>query len=109
VQKLAVRALKAELHIVGRERIAVVKLQPFAQLELEHAQVGTGRSRLGQARALQISGQRLHQRIVERVEDPERGELSDRLARSNHCAEMVTYTAQRISPSGFVWAAARWA
>ena len=80
VQQLALRALEAELHVVAGERIAIVKRQSLAQLELVRALIRRDRPGLGEARSLQVSGQRLDQRVVQRIEDPERRELSDRLA-----------------------------
>jgi hypothetical protein len=74
-QNLAdLRPLEAELHVVGGERIAVVELQAFAQLELVGLAVGARRPRLGQARRHEVTRHRLHQGVVQRVEDPERGE-----------------------------------
>ena len=81
VQQLALGAREGELHVVGRERIAVVELEVLAQLELVVAPVGAERPRLGQARRGQVSGHRLHERVVQRVEDPERRELTHDLAR----------------------------
>src|SRR5262249_40429152 len=46
----AFRPLKAELHVLGCEGIAVVKLQALAQLELVDALVCAHRPRLGEAR-----------------------------------------------------------
>ena len=74
--------LEAELHIIGGERVAVVELDALAQLELVDALIGAHRPRLGQARRHQIAWHRLHERVVQRVEDPERrDEAGGRLAR----------------------------
>ena len=69
-------ALEAELHVLGGERVPVVELQPLAQLELVRALIGADRPRLGQAGGHEIARHRLHERVVDRVEHPERRELS---------------------------------
>src|SRR5262245_26091840 len=71
---------KLKLHVLGRERIAVVELQPLAQLELVGELIGADRPGFGEARRHLVAGHRLHQRVVERVEDPERRELADDFA-----------------------------
>src|SRR5262249_4730395 len=68
------RALEAELHVFRRERIAVVELQTLAQLEVVRQPVPGHRPRLGEAGRHEIAGHRLHERIVQRVEHPERRE-----------------------------------
>ena len=70
----ALGAMKAELHVLGGEGVAVVELESLAQLELVGELVRAHRPRLGQARRHQIAGHRLHERVVDRVEHPERGE-----------------------------------
>jgi len=77
----ALGAVERELHVLGGERIAVVELQPLAQLELVDALVGTHRPRLRQARRLVIARHRLHERVVHRVQHPERREHADDLGR----------------------------
>src|SRR4030095_3577953 len=61
--------LQAELHVVGRDRLAVVEAGSPAQLELVHEAVRTLRPRLGQAVADPLAGQGTHQRGVHRRED----------------------------------------
>src|SRR6266478_4571243 len=59
-------------------------LAPLARWKLNFtssALIGAHRPRLGQAGRLHVAGHRLHQRIVEAVEDPEGRELTDHLAR----------------------------
>ena len=63
---------EAELHVLGRERIAVVEPEPLSQLELVHEPVRTLFPRLGQARAHVVAGQRLDQRVVQGIEEDER-------------------------------------
>ena len=76
------RALEAEPHVLGGEGIAVVELDALAQLELVDLLVGAHRPRFGEARRHEIAGHRLHERVVHRVEDPERrDEARGRLAR----------------------------
>ena len=81
VQQLALRAVEAELHVLRGERIAVVELEALAQLELVGPLVGAHRPGLGQARGHEVAGHRLHERVVHRVEEPERRELAHDLAR----------------------------
>src|SRR5581483_4823562 len=76
VQELALRAMEAELHVLGGERVAVVELQPLAQRELVRPLVGADRPRLRQTRRSKIAGQRLHQRVVQAIQDPEGCELT---------------------------------
>ena len=64
--------LEAELHVVRRERITVVELQSLAQLEVVDALVRAHRPRLREARRHEVAGHRLHERVVHRVEHPER-------------------------------------
>ena len=73
----ALGALKAELHVVGGERVTVVKLQPLAQLEFVDSLVRAHRPRLRQAGRHEIAGHRFHERIVDRVQHPERGETHE--------------------------------
>jgi len=81
VQQLALGALEAELHVLGGERIAVVELHAFPQLELVDALVRTHRPRLRQARRQHLAGHGLHEGVVQRVEHPERREDADDLGR----------------------------
>jgi len=63
----ALRALEAELHVLGGEGIAVVELETLAELELVDALVRAHRPRLGEARRHEVAGHRLHERVVHRV------------------------------------------
>ena len=74
-------ALEAELHVLGRERIAVVEPETLAQLEFVHEPVRTLSPRLGQARRHVVAGQRLDQRVVQGVEEHKRRAESRRLGR----------------------------
>ena len=65
-------ALEAELHVLGREGIAVVEPEALAQLELVHEPVRALLPGLGQARRHVVAGQRLDQRVVQRIEKHER-------------------------------------
>ena len=71
----ALGAVEAELHVLGGEGVAVVELQPLAQLELVGLLVRADGPRLGQAGGHEIARHRLDQRVVQRVQDPERCEL----------------------------------
>ena len=73
----ALGAVEAELHVLGGEGVAVVELQALAQLELVDALIRAHRPRLGQARGHEVAGHGLHERVVDRVEDPERGEAHE--------------------------------
>ena len=64
--------LEAELHVLRGERIAVVELQTFAQLEIVRLLIRAHRPRLGKARRHEIAGHRFHERVVHGVEHPER-------------------------------------
>src|SRR5690242_3812447 len=59
--------LKAELHVLRRDGVAVVKLEPTAQLELVGDAIRALRPRLRQTVAHLLSRQRAHERIVERI------------------------------------------
>ena len=68
-------ALEAKLHVLGGDRVAVVELEPAAELELVDPPVRAFLPRLRQARAHLLPRQRAKQRIVDRIEQPERGDL----------------------------------
>src|SRR5207247_3852469 len=68
-------ALEAKLHVLGGDRVAVVELEPAAELELVDPPVRAFLPRLRQARAHLLPRQRAKQRIVDRIEQPERGAL----------------------------------
>src|SRR5439155_16479828 len=75
----AFRPLEAELHVLGGEGVAVVELEPLTQLEVVDALVGADRPRLREARREVIARHRLHERVVHRVQHPERREDADHL------------------------------
>ena len=70
----ALRPLEAVFHVFGRERVAVVKLDALAQLELVGELVLALVPRFRQARRHRVARHRLYQRVVQRVQDPERGQ-----------------------------------
>ena len=80
-RSLRLRALEAELHVLGGERVAVVELQPLAQLELVGLLIRAHRPGFGEARRQVVARHRLHQRVVQRVQHPERREHADDLGR----------------------------
>jgi hypothetical protein len=65
-------AIEAEFHILGGERVAVMKGDPPAQPELIRQTVFTRAPGLGQAGGLRIAGHGLHQGIVQGVEKQKR-------------------------------------
>ena len=65
-------ALERELHVVGRDGIAVVEPGTLAKDELVDEAVLRDAPGFGQARRHGVTGHRLHQRVVQRVEDHER-------------------------------------
>ena len=78
IQFLGTRALvpfKAELHVVRRHGLAVVKLEPTPQLEFVGEAIRALRPRLRQTVAHLLSRQRTHQRVVQRIQDAERCDL----------------------------------
>ena len=78
----ALVALEAELHVLGGQRVAVVELEVAAQLELVHESVGALGPGLGQTRRhLALARQGPDQRVVEREQHPERGDLRGRARR----------------------------
>ena len=74
-------ALEAELHVLGGEGIAVVELEPAAQLELVHEPVRALRPRFGKARAHLLVRERARERVVDRVERAEGRDLGRRARR----------------------------
>ncbi len=66
---------EAELHVVSRDGVAVVKLQPVAQLELVPEAVWALRPRLRQTVAHLLPRQRTDERIVQRIEHSEGRDL----------------------------------
>ena len=64
--------LERELHVVGDDRIAVVEPGALAKDELVHEAVLRHAPGFGQARSHGVAGHRLHQRVVQSVEDHER-------------------------------------
>src|SRR5438093_4966186 len=83
-------ALEAELHVLGGDRVAVVELEPAAELELVDPPVRAFLPRLRQARAHLLPRQRAKQRIVDRIEQPERGDLGRRS--EEHTSELQSLT-----------------
>ena len=71
VEDLGPGAREAELDVLGRERIAVVKREPLAQLELVDALIGAHRPRFRQASRHEAAGHGLHERIVQGIDHPE--------------------------------------
>src|SRR5262249_1846200 len=65
-------ALKAEFHVRGRKGVAVVKLEALAQLELVREAIRTLAPRFRQTGRHVIPGQRLDQRVVQRIQERER-------------------------------------
>src|SRR5262249_49352807 len=68
-------ALEAELYVLGGQGIAVVELEPTAQLELVGQPVSAFRPRLGEAVAHLVAGQRAHHRVVDGIEHSEGRDL----------------------------------
>src|SRR6266849_555520 len=66
---------EAELHVVSRDGVTVVKLQPVAQLELVPEAVWALRPRLRQTVAHLLPRQRTDERIVQRIEHSEGRDL----------------------------------
>src|SRR5262249_57521003 len=56
----------------GGERMGIGKAEPLAELELVHEPVRALLPRFGQTRRHVVAGQRLDQRVVERVQEDER-------------------------------------
>ena len=71
--------LERELDVVGRDGLAVVERRPSAQHELVDEPVGRRAPRLGQAGRHGLLGHRLHEGVVERVEDHEGRDEARRL------------------------------
>jgi hypothetical protein len=69
LRRRAAIALEGELHVLGGERIAVVKDDALAQDELVAEPVLRHGPRLGERRRHAIAGHGLHQRVVQGVED----------------------------------------
>src|SRR6266508_4443407 len=81
VQRLGPRpfvALETELHVLGGEGIAVVKLEPAAKLELVRLSVRAFLPRLREAVPHLLPRQWAEHRVVDRVEQPERRDLRRR-------------------------------
>ena len=74
----ALIAIKAELDVFGRHRVAVVKRQPRAQLERVGQPVLALLPRFREARSHLLPGIGADQRIMDRVEHAERGDLRRR-------------------------------
>src|SRR5947199_155518 len=65
-------ALERELDVLRSHRVAVVEPDALTKYELVNEPVGGHRPRLGQAGCHEITGHRLHQRVMEPVERHER-------------------------------------
>src|SRR6185503_17146727 len=65
--------LEGKLHIVGREGIAIVKLEALAELELVYEPVRAFPPRLRQTRRHVVTWQGLGQGVVQRVQELEQG------------------------------------
>src|SRR3989441_11140317 len=63
--------LERELDVLGRDGLAVVELDPFAQHELVDEPVGRHAPRLGQAGSHALPRHRLEERVMQRVEEHE--------------------------------------
>src|SRR2546422_307418 len=74
-------ALEAELDVLRGHGVTVVELEAAAELELVREPIRTFRPRLRQARAHFLTGQRPHERVVERVQHAERRDLGGRRRR----------------------------
>ena len=67
----SVIALEGEPHVIGRDGLAVVEDRAFAQDEIIGEAVLGRRERLCEARRLKLTRHRLHQAVVQRIEDHE--------------------------------------
>src|SRR5439155_1357573 len=74
-------ALQRELDVLGSDRLAIVKAHAFAEHELVDEPVRRRAPRLGQARRHGVARQRLHHRVVQRVQHHERGDDAGGLRR----------------------------
>ncbi len=66
------RALEAELYVLGGERVAVMEFQVFAQLEFVREVIRALRPGFREARRHGIAGHRFHQRVMQPIGEPER-------------------------------------
>ncbi len=73
--------LEGEFHVIGRDLIAVVKLDAFAQNELVGEAVRGHGPRLGQARRHRLARHRLHHGVVQGIHHHERRDHARRLRR----------------------------
>jgi hypothetical protein len=80
VRRAAV-ALERELHILGGQRVAIVKFDPFAQHELVALAVLRGDDRLGQARGEALPRHRFDHRVMQRIKHHERRDDAGRFGR----------------------------
>jgi len=71
----ALVALERELHVLGRHRFTIVESHALAEHEVPDAPVPGHRERLGQGWRVQVTWHRLHQRVMQRVQDHERRDL----------------------------------
>jgi hypothetical protein len=78
-------ALEGELHVVGRDRVAIVKPGTLADDKLVAEAVLGRRPRFGEARRQRLTRHRLHHRIMERVHHHEGGDDARCLRRVKPC------------------------
>ena len=71
------RALEAELHVLGGERVAVVEFHALAQGEFVDEPILAHRPGFREAVRHEVSGHRLYQRVVQRVQHPERCKIAE--------------------------------
>ena len=71
--RVAAVALEGELDVLGGDRLAIMEGRALAQHELVAEAVLRGRPGFSKARRQQPTRHRLHQRVVQRVQDHERG------------------------------------
>jgi hypothetical protein len=71
LRRRAAIALERELHVLGGDGLAVVELGALAEQELGDETVRGQGPGLGEAGRHRVAGHRLHQRVVQRVEDHE--------------------------------------
>ena len=74
VEDLGFIAQEAEFHILGGEWVAIMELQPLAQLEFIDQVIGALRPGLRQAGGHRVVGHRSDQRVMQGIAEPEGGE-----------------------------------
>src|SRR5262249_42775216 len=96
-QPVAFGTLEAEFHVLGGEPVAVVEANALAQPEFILALVLADGPGLGETRRHEVARHRLHQRVVDRIEEPERRELPRSLARVEPCGAKASRRAPSAS------------